>query len=141
MPLTPKQVEEVKQAVQSAIASIIVKNPFLGMLLRKTWIYVEDCKDTAYTDGLKIVLCYDWFTKIGREPTWGARNQAFTLLHELMHIVLEHSIRQREYVERYKKFIPPAIMNIVADAKANQYVMELPLFKNLGRELEPITPE
>jgi predicted metal-dependent peptidase len=141
MPLTPNQVEEVKQAVQSAIASIIVKNPFLGMLLRKTWVYVEDCKDTAYTDGLKIVLCYDWFTKIGREPTWGARNQAFVLIHELMHIVLKHSIRQKDYVERYKKFVPPALMNVVADAKVNQYVMELPLFKNLGSEFEPITPE
>jgi predicted metal-dependent peptidase len=141
MPLTQKQVEEVKQAVQNAMASIIVKNPFLGMLLRKTWIYVEDCKDTAYTNGLSIVLCYDWFSKIGKEPTWGARNQAFVLLHELIHIVLEHSIRQREYVERYKKFVPPALMNIVADAKVNQYVMELPLFKNLGREMEPITPE
>jgi predicted metal-dependent peptidase len=140
--LTPKQIEEVKQAVKNAIASIIAKNPFLGMLLVKTWIYVEDCKDTAYTDGLKIVLCYDWFTKIGREPTWGARNQAFVLLHELMHIVLKHSIRQKYYMERYRKFIPPVLMNIVADAKVNQYVMELPLFQSLGSELSgAITPE
>jgi predicted metal-dependent peptidase len=141
MPLTPKQVDEIKQAVQNAMSSIIVKNPFLGMLLRKTWIYVEDCRETAYTDGLNIVLCYDWFTKIGRDPVWGARNQAFVLIHELMHIVLKHSIRQKDYIERYKKFVPPALMNIVADAKANQYVMELPLFNNLGSDIEPITPE
>jgi predicted metal-dependent peptidase len=142
MPLTPKQVEEVKQVVKNAITSIIAKNPFLGMLLTRTWIYAEDCKDTAYTDGLKIVLCYDWFTKIGRDPVWGAKNQSFVILHELMHIVLKHSIRQKYYIERYKKFIPPIIMNIVADAKVNQYIMELPLFQNLGRELgEVITPE
>ena len=141
MPLTQKQVEEVRQAVQNAMASIIVKNPFLGMLLKKTWIYAEDCKDTAYTDGLKIVLCYDWFTNIGKDSVWGARNQAFVLLHELMHIVLKHSIRQRDYIERYRKFIPPALMNIVADVKVNQYVMELPLFQHLGSELNVITPE
>jgi len=137
-------IERIRQDVQNAIALVMTKNPFLGILLKKTWIYVEDCDSTAYTDGLKIVLCYDWFTRIGRDREWGPgpRSQVFVLLHELMHIVLKHSIRQKDYIERYRKFIPPILMNVVADAKVNQYVLELPMFKlELSKEIKPITPE
>jgi len=138
MTLTKEQVEEIRKAVQEAIAGIMVKNPFLGMLLKKTWIFVEDCDDTAFTDGLKIVVCYRWFSQIGKQMH-GARNQSFTLLHELMHIILKHSIRQKEYVEKYQKFVPPIIMNIVADAKVNQYILDLPMFKYI--DINVITPE
>jgi predicted metal-dependent peptidase len=59
-----------------------------------------------------------------------------------MHIVLKHSVRQKNYIERYRKFIPPILMNVVADAKVNQYVLELPMFKlELINEIKPITPE
>lgn len=144
MGLNPSNIERIRQDVQNAIALVMTKNPFLGLLLKKTWIYVEDCDGTAYTDGLKIVLCYDWFTRIGRDREWGPgpRSQVFVLLHELMHIVLKHSIRQKDYIERYRKFIPPILMNVVADAKVNQYVLELPMFKlELSNEIKPITPE
>jgi predicted metal-dependent peptidase len=133
--LTKEQVEEVKKAVQSAMSSLMLSNPFLGILLRKTWIYVEDCSDTAYTDGLKIVVCYNWFANLGRDVANGPRNQTYVLLHELMHIVLGHSARSKEYIRRYRKVLPPEVINAVADAKVNQYLTE---FKTT---IPIITPE
>jgi predicted metal-dependent peptidase len=122
--LTEGQVKEIRDAVQGVISILVMDNPFLGLLLRKTWIYVEDCRGTAYTDGLKIVVCYDWFSKLGRDVANGGKNQMFVLLHELMHIILGHTTRSKEYMRRYRKVLPPEVMNAVADAKVNQYLKD-----------------
>ena len=81
MPLTQEQIEKAKEAVQLAIASLIARNPFLGMLLRKTWIYISDCNDTAFTDGLKIILCYNYFMNLGNDIVVDNRKQVFVLVH------------------------------------------------------------
>jgi predicted metal-dependent peptidase len=135
MPLTESQIKEIRDAVQGVISILVMDNPFLGLLLRKTWIYVEDCGGTAYTDGLKIIICYDWFSKLGRDVANGGKNQMFVLLHELMHIILGHTTRSKEYIRRYRKVLPPEVVNAVADAKVNQYLND---FKTT---IPIITPE
>jgi predicted metal-dependent peptidase len=135
MPLTESQVEEIRNAVQGVISILVMDNPFLGLLLRKTWVFVEDCGGTAYTDGLKIVLCYDWFSKLGRDVANGGKNQMFVLLHELMHIILGHTTRSKEYIRRYRRVLSPEVVNAVADAKVNQYLTEF------RTTLPIITPE
>jgi predicted metal-dependent peptidase len=124
MPLTEGQIKEIRDAVQGVISILVMDNPFLGLLMRKTWIYVEDCDGTAYTDGLKIVLCYGWFSKLGRDVANGGKNQMFVLLHELMHIILGHTTRSKEYIRRYRKVLPHEVINAVADAKVNQYLTD-----------------
>jgi|GEM_PF-2221439 len=111
-------VRNAMREVKSVIAELI-NNPstaFFGILLRKTWIYLERGARTAYTDGLSIVVDPEDFLRI--PPI----DRKFRLVHEVMHIVLQHPVRFKEWVERWKTVFDPITVNAVCDAKANQYL-------------------
>ena len=106
---------KVREAVKSAIAALMAEEPFLGLLLKRTWIYADtETNAIAYADKLSIYLNPDKF--ISLDP----REQVFTLVHELMHIVKKHTLRSEEFMRRFGYILDPATMNILADAKVNQ---------------------
>ena len=57
----------------------------------------------------------------------------------MLHIIFKHTVREKYYIEKYKKVLPPLLLNIVADAKVNQYAMELDMMKSIRMDI--ITPE
>jgi predicted metal-dependent peptidase len=124
-------IKDAKRTVKNIISTLLVEEPVFGMLLRRTWIYADINTNLAYTEGLSIYINPERFVKL--QPI----EQRFVLLHELMHIVLKHTLRAKEFEKKYGYILDPLTMNIVADAKANQY-----LTKYRGKlRLKPVWPE
>jgi predicted metal-dependent peptidase len=67
---------------------IFLKNTFLGYILQHYPIYIKEDIATAATDGHVIYFGKSFFDKLSREEI------IFVLLHELLHIVLEHPLRR-----------------------------------------------
>jgi len=122
-------VEELATKARKAIAGLTVREPFIGIMLKRTWI-LYDPKLThapASTDGLRIYL----------GPTaaqMDERKMAALLAHEIMHIALKHLARGRFLQRKYG--LPQPILNVLADAVANKYVLET----DAGKYLEGLSP-
>ena len=123
--------ETMKEKVRKVIAVLLVKEPFFGLLLKRTWIIFEKSELVAWTDGVRIYL---------GEPTLKLPEEelAGTLLHEIAHVVLKHVLRVQDLQKRYA--LPPELLNVIADAVANKYVLGTEAGKFL-QKLQPITPE
>jgi predicted metal-dependent peptidase len=80
------------------------------------------------TDGIIIYINPKFFETLKPEE------RKAILLHELMHIVQLHPTRSKKYLERGA---PHIIVNIVADAKANQYISK---YVSKLTAVTPITP-
>jgi len=108
----------LKDVVKDIITLLILKSPFIGMMLKRTWIYVSNKENVpAWTDGLRIYINPEFFNKIED------RYKPYILAHEIMHIIQKHPLRGKELSKRYP-LQPPIIYNIIADAKVNQYLDE-----------------
>jgi predicted metal-dependent peptidase len=123
---------KARNEVKNIIGSMMVNDTFLGLLLKKTWIYADYETPTAYTEGLSIYINPNYFLKL--EPV----ERKFVLLHELMHILLKHTLRQKEFIRKYSKYLDPLTMNVLADAKCNQYIR---IYKSYLEKVKPIFPE
>jgi len=111
-------VRAVKEVINDLIASLIVKEPLIGLLAKRTWIYSDPSLDhVASTDGLRIYVNPERFSKLPDSV------KLSVLAHEVMHIILKHVTRAR-YVRKLFPDLNVYDINIVADAKANQYLLE-----------------
>jgi predicted metal-dependent peptidase len=81
------------------------------------------------TDGIRIYVNPEFFSKLAPEE------RKAILLHELMHIVQLHTTRSKKYTSRG---VPQLLVNVVADAKANQYIEKY--VKKL-RTVAPVMPK
>jgi len=122
---------DIEKEIKDIIAAVIVSNPFLGLLLKRTWIFTSDDVPTAATNGLTIIVNEKFFSSLSNTE------KAFVLLHELMHIILKHTIRSKELEKRYGK----AVVNVAADAKANQYLREYLCEYRHKLKIQPVWPE
>ena len=115
-----KSVQELQEIVRKAIASLIVMEPFIGILSKMTDIYyVEDSPQVAWTDGKSIYFG----SKINE---LNARDVAHVIAHEAMHIILKHALRSKQILKRHPELLPEqfyALANIVADAYVHMYLM------------------
>jgi predicted metal-dependent peptidase len=105
---------ELRERVRRVLAAFMLSDEllFLGLFLKKTWIYEVE-GERWYTDGLRIYL--------GRGVgELDDRQLAALLAHVAMHIALKHPLRARAIAER--EGLDPALVNFLADAKANQYL-------------------
>jgi predicted metal-dependent peptidase len=115
-----KSVQELQEIVRKAIASLIVMEPFIGILSKMTDIYyVEDSQQVAWTDGKNIFFG----SKINE---LSARDVVHVIAHEAMHIILKHAIRSKQILRKHPELLPEqfyALANIVADAYVHMYLM------------------
>lgn len=108
----------MKEVVKDLIATLTVKEPLLGLLAKRTWIYSDEgLEHVASTDGLRIYINPKLFSKLPDSV------KLSVLAHEIMHIILKHVTRAR-YVRKLFPDLNIYDVNIVADAKANQYLLE-----------------
>jgi predicted metal-dependent peptidase len=121
-------IDALKELVKSIVSVILAEEPFFGLLLKRTWILASDKVPTAMTDGIRIYVNPTFFGNLAPEE------KKAILLHELMHIVQLHLTRSKKYTSRG---VPQLLVNVVADAKANQYIEKY--VKKL-RTVAPILP-
>ena len=77
--------------INKARFDIFIRDPYFGYLLQHTNIEIENSSKTAYTNGKKIVFGKDFLVKLSHTETM------FILVHELLHIVLGHISRRKNY--------------------------------------------
>ena len=107
----------VRDTIRDIITALIVRDPLIGLLLKRTWIYADESSMfIAYTDGLRIYINPTRFSKLRNEEKAGV------LAHEVMHIVLKHVARAK-HVRRLFPQLSQEAVNVSADAKVNQLIM------------------
>jgi predicted metal-dependent peptidase len=104
---------DLRGEIKSIIASLTVKEPVIGIFLKRTWIYEsEDYPMPAWTDGIRIYVNPNIFLAIPQ----GERSTV--LAHEALHIFELHLPRAKAIGAR------GMIANVAADVKVNQHLRE-----------------
>jgi predicted metal-dependent peptidase len=104
---------DLRGEIKSIVASLTIKEPVIGIFLRRTWIYEsKENQMPAWTDGIKVYVNPDMFMAIpqNERPT--------VLAHEALHIFEQHFPRAKAIGA------PQMIANIAADVKVNQHLYE-----------------
>ena len=105
---------DVIRDVKNIIGLIMIKEPFIGLFLKRTWIYIDkESPSEIYTNGKEIFI---------NPALWRRLNElekTFELIHVAMHMILMHPTRLEKYMRDPNLAI---ITQIVADAKANQHL-------------------
>jgi predicted metal-dependent peptidase len=116
---------DIETVVRDCIATLIMNVPLLGLFLKRTWIY--ESKNIAFpasTNGLAIYINPKYFL------LYSPAERVYILAHEAMHIILKHNLRRVYFRHELADKLPPeivqAVLNVAADAKANQYLDEIP---------------
>ena len=89
---------------------LLHKQPFFAILLLQTRFGLDDQLSTAATDGQYILFNPDFLTQLSTEET------EFVLLHEILHIALEHCFRKLDR--------EPTRFNIACDIVVNATILE-----------------
>jgi len=122
---------ELRERVLKAVAALVVKQTFIGVLAKSTWILYDPFSPLpAYTDGLKIYL----------GPTaanMDAKALSEVIAHEVLHIALKHPLRGHAVAARTG--LPQPLLNVIADAIVNGYLDEAGLLNTL--KSAAVTPQ
>lgn len=115
--------ESIREAVDSALASLMLKDTAAALLLRSFPIYIDWEAQTAYTDGWGIYLppFFDTLKPV---------EQVFILLHELGHIVALHIKRGQNFLAKHNLPATPSvryILNVAAD-----YIVDTQVFSDFS---------
>ena len=89
---------------------LLGRQPFFAILLMHMRYGLDDACETAYTDGKGIYWCPEFLEKLDETET------EFVLLHEILHVALEHCFRQGNRQD--KRF------NIACDIVVNDTILE-----------------
>lgn len=102
--------ENLIEKIELARLKIFTKDMFLGYVLQHINIYLDEEISTAATNGKTIMFGKKFLKKLSLKET------IFVLLHELMHILLEHPSRGKKY-KNQKKY------NVAADIVVNDILV------------------
>lgn len=82
--------------LSEAIAYMIQQQPFFAVLMLDLLEVIEDPNcPTAYTDGRRLVVGTTWIKKKCKNT----KERAFTLAHEILHVIFRHPYRLRLYMD------------------------------------------
>ena len=85
-------------------------HPFYAVLLMHVTFSLDPYAETAYTDGKSIVFAPDFLDKLSLDET------CFILMHEVMHIVLNHCNRKMENMDA-------SLFNAACDIVVNSNIL------------------
>jgi predicted metal-dependent peptidase len=98
---------DLMKKIELSRLKIFLQEPFLGYVLQRIEIELVDDIETAATNGKKIMFGIKFLKDLTLKQT------IFVLLHELLHIVLEHPKRGRKFEDQYR-------FNIACDIVVNE---------------------
>ncbi len=110
MAIAETRVRNAVRRLHLANSRILEKHPFYAVLLLQMKYSLDETCETAYTDGSRIAFCPDFLDSLEDSEL------DFVLMHEVLHVVLEHCRRTK------KKFIPE-LFNIACDIVVNSNIL------------------
>ena len=109
MALSEEQIREYVKRLLVSRMRLLCKHGFFGLLLMHMKFGVDENVPTAYTDGVKVVFGTKFLDGLSDSEL------DFVMMHEIMHVVLQHCFRGRNFEpERY---------NIAADIVINSNIL------------------
>ncbi len=105
--------EKVREYIKRLLLSrmrILCNNGFYGLLLMHTVYSIDEKCETAYTDGERIAFNPQFLERLSNTEL------DFVMMHEILHIVLQHCIRGRA-IEESERF------NIACDIVVNSNIL------------------
>lgn len=109
MALTKEKIIRYTQRLLLSRMRILNHHSFYGLLLMRMIFAVDENVDTACTDGTRIVFGTGFLEKISDEEL------DFVMMHELLHVVLQHCARGKELNQH--------LFNIACDIVINSNIL------------------
>jgi len=109
MALSDAEKAEYANRLVAARTRMLCLNGFFGLLLMHAGFALDEKIETAATDGSKIYFCPEFMDDLSDSEL------DFVLLHEIMHIVLDHCRRGINY--------NPELFNIACDVVVNSNIL------------------
>ena len=110
MAIDEKRVRQAVRRFHIANSRLLEKHPFYAVLLLKMKYSLDEYCETAYTDGERIAFNPDFMDSLDD------RELDFVLMHEILHVVLDHC-------GRTKKEYDPQLFNIACDIVVNSNIL------------------
>ena len=109
MALSNEQARAYSRRLLMARSRLLVENGFYGLLLMHMIYSLDEGADTAYTDGDRIAFSPKFMEELSDKEL------EFVLMHEILHVVLRHCARGKNY--------DPFLFNIACDIVVNSNIM------------------
>ena len=110
MDMSTKEIQEVVKRLQRAKMALMREQPFYSVLLLHTGFALDPMSSTAYTDGEKIAFGPDFINELSD------RELQFVLMHEVLHMALEHCSRTKDDMDF-------DLFNIACDIVVNSNIL------------------
>ncbi len=110
MVLSDKEIQEYMLRLLKSRMRILVNHGFYGLLLMHMVYSLDENCPTAYTDGERIAFSPQFMDQLSDSEL------DFVMMHEIMHVVLQHCLRGSEYED-------PVRFNIAADIVVNSNIL------------------
>jgi predicted metal-dependent peptidase len=109
MALSNEQARAYSRRLLMARSRLLVDNGFYGLLLMHMIYSLDEGAETAYTDGDRIAFSPKFMEELSDKEL------EFVLMHEILHVVLRHCARGKNY--------DPFLFNIACDIVVNSNIM------------------
>ncbi len=113
-------IDELREWHRRLLVTLASRNPLLYAIVSATPLYAVDWVDTAATDGIRVYVNCEWFRRLSD------RGRLAALLHEALHILLQHPVRGSALPPEHHE-----LANIAADAVVDVKLKELGLSNSL----------
>ena len=110
MDLSNKEINEIIKRIEIVRTHLMNTQPFFSVLLMHSKFALDEETDTAYTDGEYICFSPKFVKKLNDQEL------EFILIHEVMHIVLDHCKRKVDSWDQY-------LFNVAADIVVNSNIL------------------
>ena len=110
MDLSKQEVNDIVKRIQMVRTRLMHTHPFFAVLLMHSRFALDDLAVTAYTDGETICFCPDFIKTLNDDEL------TFVLMHEVMHIALNHCNRRTDGIDE-------TLFNIACDVVVNSNIL------------------
>ena len=109
MALSESKLKECVQRILLSRMRVLCNHGFYGLLLMHMRFAVDESEETASTDGARITFGVDFLDSLGDEEL------DFVMMHEVMHVVLQHCFRGRDCDDE--------LFNVACDIVVNSNIL------------------